>query len=35
MSLGAASEVITALRGQRPGNAVNDPESPRIRQLIE
>jgi len=34
MSLGAASEVITALRGQRPANAVNAPESPRIRQLI-
>jgi D-3-phosphoglycerate dehydrogenase len=34
MSLGAASEVITALRGQRPANAVNAPQSPRIRQLI-
>jgi D-3-phosphoglycerate dehydrogenase len=34
MNLGAASEVITALRGQRPKNAVNSPESPRIRQLI-
>ncbi|NIS69560.1 MAG: hypothetical protein GTO12_11595 [Proteobacteria bacterium] len=34
MTLGAASEVITALKGQRPGNAVNAPESPRIRQLI-
>jgi len=35
MCLGAASEVIAALRGQRPANAVNDPKSPRIRQLIE
>ena len=34
MTLGAASEVITALRGKRPRNAVNAPESPRIRQLI-
>lgn len=34
MTLGAASEVITALKGQRPRNAVNAPESPRIRQLI-
>ena len=35
MCLGAASEVITALRGQRPANAANNPKSPRIQQLIE
>jgi len=34
MTLGAASEVILALRGQKPKNAVNAPESPRNRQLI-
>lgn len=34
MTLIAASEVIIALKGQRPRNAVNAPESPRIRQLI-
>ncbi len=34
MTLGAASEVILALRGQKPQNAVNAPECPRLRQLI-
>ncbi len=34
MTLGAASEVILVLRGQKPKNAVNAPQSPRIKKLI-
>jgi len=34
MTLGAASEVILALRGQKPKNAVNAPQSPRLRRLL-